>query len=153
MQVYERTQKGVLARTGNPARGATAFATYCTACHTFNGTGGRTGPDLSGIRNQPADALLLHIVVPDYEITPGYESYTVQTRDARTILGRLESEAPNSVTLRDAAGEAHTILRTNVESMTAATSSLMPVGLDQAMSAQQLADLIAYLKSAGRQQR
>ena len=153
MQVYERTQKGVLARTGNPARGATAFATYCAACHTFNGTGGRAGPDLSGIRNQPADALLLHIVVPDYEITPGYESYTVQTRDARTILGRLESEAPNSVTLRDAAGEAHTILRTNVESMTAATSSLMPVGIDQAMSAQQLADLIAYLKSAGRQQR
>ena len=153
MQVYERTQKGVLARSGNPARGATAFATYCAACHTFGGTGGRSGPDLSGIRNQPADALLLHIVVPDYEITPGYESYTVQTRDARTVLGRLESEAPNSVTLRDAAGEAHTILRTNVESMTAATSSLMPVGIDQAMSAQQLADLIAYLKSARRQQR
>ena len=124
--------------------------TYCTACHTFNGAGGRVGPDLSGIRNQPADALLLHIVVPDYEITPGYESYTVQTRDARTILGRLESEAPNSVTLRDAAGEAQTVLRTNVESMTAATSSLMPAGFDQAMSAQQLADLIAYLKAAPR---
>jgi putative heme-binding domain-containing protein len=91
--------------------------------------------------------------VPDYEITPGYESYTVQTRDARTILGRLESEAPNSVTLRDAAGEAQTVLRTNVESMTAATSSLMPAGLDQAMSPQQLADLIAYLKNTERQQR
>ena len=77
----------------------------------------------------------------------------MQTRDARTILGRLESEAPNSVTLRDAAGEAQTILRTNVVSMTAATSSLMPVGFDRVMSAQQLADLIAYLKSAGRQQR
>lgn len=150
MQVYERTQKSVLARTGNPSRGATAFATYCAPCHTFNGTGGTTGPDLSGIRNQPADALLLHIVIPDYEITPGYESYTVQTRDARTIVGRLESEAPNSVTLRDMAGEAHTILRTNVESMTAAASSLMPAGLDQVMPAQQLADLIAYLKSPPR---
>lgn len=152
MQVYERLQKVVLTRTGNPTGGATAFTTYCTACHTFNGAGGRVGPDLSGIRNQPADALLLHIVVPDYEITPGYESYTVQTRDARTILGRLESEAPNSVTLRDAAGEQQTVLRTNVESMTAATSSLMPVGFGQAMSPQQLADLIAYLKSTERQQ-
>ena len=55
--------------------------------------------------------------MPDYEITPGYEAYSVQTRDARTIFGRLESEAPNSLTLRDAAGQAHTILRTNVESM------------------------------------
>jgi putative membrane-bound dehydrogenase-like protein len=147
VQVYERTQRNVLARTGNPSQGAAAFGTYCTACHTFNGAGGRVGPDLSGIRNQPADALLLHIVVPDYEITPGYEAYTVQTRDGSTILGRLESETLSSVTLRDVAGEAQTILRTNVESMTAATSSLMPVGLDQAMSAQQLADVIAYLKS------
>lgn len=148
MQVYERLQTVVLTRTGNPSRGPAAFSSYCMACHTFNGAGGRVGPDLSGIRNQPADALLLHIVVPDYEITPGYESYTVQTRAGRTILGRLESESPNSVTLRDAAGESHTVLRTDVESMTAATSSLMPAGFEQAMSAQQLADLIAYLKGA-----
>jgi putative membrane-bound dehydrogenase-like protein len=150
MQVYERKLRDVVAHTGNPARGAAAFSTYCTACHTFNGSGGRVGPDLSGIRNQPADALLLHIVVPDYEITPGYEAYTVQTRDDRTIFGRLESEAPNSITLRDAVGLAHTILRTDVKSMTAATSSLMPAALGETMSSGELADLIAYLKSVER---
>lgn len=147
-QVFERLQKDVLARRGESRRGADAFATYCTACHTFNGAGGRVGPDLSGIRNQPADALLLHIVVPDYEITPGYESYSIQTRDGRTIVGRLESEAPNSVTLRDAAGEVQTVLRADIDSMTAAPSSLMPAGLGQALSPQQLADVIAYLKSS-----
>jgi putative heme-binding domain-containing protein len=150
MQVYERKLPDVLARTGNATRGAAAFTMYCATCHTFNGSGGRVGPDLSGIRNQPADALLLHIVVPDYEITPGYEAYTVQTRDERTIFGRLESEAPNSMTLRDGAGQAHTILRTEIKSMTVATSSLMPVGLDQTMSSGQLADLIAYLKNVER---
>jgi putative heme-binding domain-containing protein len=150
MQVYQRKLADVLARNGDAERGATVFATYCGACHTFNGSGGRVGPDLSGIRNQPADALLLHIVVPDYEITPGYEAYTVQTRDERTILGRLESEAPNSVTLRDAAGLAHTVLRTDVTTLTAATSSLMPTGLDRTMSSGALADLIAYLKKVKR---
>ncbi len=150
MQVYERRLRDVLAQTGNPTRGALFFATSCGACHTFNGAGGRVGPDLSGIRNQPADALLLHLVVPDYEITPGYEAYTVQTGDGRTIVGRLESEAPNSVTLRDGAGQAHTILRTDVKSMTAASSSLMPTGLDQTMTPQDLADLIAYLKKGER---
>jgi putative membrane-bound dehydrogenase-like protein len=150
MQTYERKLKDVLARTGNPTRGAAAFTTHCAACHTFNGTGGHVGPDLTGIRNQPADALLLHIIVPDYEIAPGYEAYTVQTRDERTIFGRVESEAPNSITLRDGTGQAHTILRTDVKSMTASTSSLMPVGLDQTMSPGELADLIAYMKNINR---
>jgi putative heme-binding domain-containing protein len=150
MRVYERKLRDVVAVTGNATRGATAFTTYCATCHTFNGSGGRVGPDLSGIRNQPADALLLHVLVPDYEITPGYEAYTVQTRDGRTIFGRLESEAPNSITLRDAAGQVHTILRTDVSSMTAATSSLMPASLGETMSSGQLADLIAYLKNVER---
>jgi putative membrane-bound dehydrogenase-like protein len=146
VKVYERRLPDVLARTGNAESGALLFTKYCNACHTFDGTGGHVGPDLSGVRNQPPDALLLHIIVPDYEIAPGFAAYTVQTRDERSIFGRLESEAPGSVTVRDAAGQAHTILRGDVKSMTAATSSLMPAGLDQTMSSQDLADLIAYLK-------
>src|SRR4029079_13399282 len=143
MQVYERKLRDVLAQAGDPARGARLFTVSCSSCHTFNGAGGRVGPDLSGVRNQPADALLLHIIVPDYEIAPGFAAYTVQTRDERAIFGRLESEAPASVTVIDAAGQSHTILRADVISMTAATSSLMPAGLDQTMSRQDLADLVA----------
>ena len=146
LQVFEQMRGDVLARRGDARRGAEAFATYCAACHTFDGAGGRVGPDLSGIGNQPADALLLHIVVPDHEITPGFESYSVQTRDGRTVIGRLESEAPNSVTIRDGAGAAQTLLRRDVESMSSAGASLMPAGLGPAMPAAQLADLIAYLK-------
>jgi putative membrane-bound dehydrogenase-like protein len=150
MQAYERKLPEVLAQTGDSVRGAVVFAKNCVACHTSHGSGGRVGPDLSGIRNQPADALLLHIVFPDYEITPGYEAYTVQVSDGRTIVGRLESESPNSVTLRDGTGQSHTIVRTDIRSMSAATSSLMPAGLDQAMTSAELADVIAYLKSAPR---
>jgi putative heme-binding domain-containing protein len=145
LQDYERIRGQVLAQTGDPARGSAAFAAFCAACHTFDGPGGKVGPDLSGIRNQPPDALLLHIVVPDYEITPGYESYTVQTRDGRTVAGRLESEAPNALTLRDAAGSAQTVRWQDIESM-GTSSSLMPAGLDKALSPAQLADVIAYLK-------
>jgi len=146
VKVYERRLPDVVARSGNAESGSALFMKYCGACHTFDGAGGRVGPDLTGVRNQPIDALLLHIIVPDYEIAPGFAAYTAQTRDERTIFGRLESEAPGSITLRDAAGQSHTMLRADVKSMTAATSSLMPAGLDQTMSSQDLADLIAYLK-------
>ena len=147
MQVYERLRGTVTTRSGNHEDGQQVFGKLCAACHTFNGTGGRVGPDLTGIRNQPADAILLHALVPDYEITPGYQAYVVETRDGKTLTGRLESEAPNSLTLRDASSQPHVILRSQVVSMTASTSSLMPNELERAMSEQDLADLIAYLKT------
>ena len=84
MQVYERLRATVLTRTANAATGKLAFARHCGACHTIDGTGGQVGPDLSGIRNQPADAILLHVVVPDYEIAPGYQAYAVQTGRTNT---------------------------------------------------------------------
>jgi putative heme-binding domain-containing protein len=147
MQVYERLRGGVMARSGNPANGERIFASHCAACHAFEGAGGRLGPDLSGIRNQPADAILLHALVPDYEITPGYQAYLVETRDGKTLVGRLESEAPNSLTLRDASSQPHVILRSQVVSMSAASSSLMPSELERGLSEQDFADLIAYLKA------
>ena len=144
---YQRLRDAVLAKRGAVTRGAPVFATQCAACHTFEGRGGKVGPDLSGIGNQPADALLLHILAPDYEITPGYEAYTVETRDGQSLFGRLESETAGSLTLRDAAGQGHTLLRAAVANMSAAPSSVMPATFGEVLSAQDLADLIAYLKS------
>jgi putative membrane-bound dehydrogenase-like protein len=148
MQVYERLRGAIRTRPGSADSGSRIFATHCATCHTFGDVGGRLGPDLSGIRNQPADAILLHILMPDYEITPGYQSYIVETREGRTLVGRLESEAPNSLTLRDASSESHVILRSQVVSIAASGSSLMPNELERVMSDQDLADLLAYLKSA-----
>ncbi len=148
MQVYERVRKTVLTRTGHSTKGKRIFASLCASCHAFDGTGGNLGPDLSGIRNQPAEAILLHTLIPDYEITPGYQGYVVETREGRTLVGRLESEAPNSLTLRDASSQSHVILRSQVVSLSASTSSLMPSELERAMSEQELADLIGYLKAA-----
>jgi putative membrane-bound dehydrogenase-like protein len=147
MQVYERLRGDVLTRTGRAESGKRIFVSHCATCHGFGGTRGQLGPDLSGIRNQPAEAILLHVLVPDYEITPGYQAYLVETRDGRTLIGRLESEAPNSLTLRDASSQQHVILRSQVVSMSASTRSLMPTELERAMSEQDLADLIGYLKA------
>ena len=152
MQVYERLRATVLTRPANATVGKSVFARHCGACHTVDGTGGQVGPDLSGIRNQPADAILLHVVVPEAEIAPGYQAYAVQTRDGRTLVGRLESEAPNSVTLRDGSSQQHVILRSEVVSISASMYSLMPNELERVMSEQELADLIAYLKANPRPQ-
>jgi putative membrane-bound dehydrogenase-like protein len=147
MQAYERVRAGIVKRSGNAASGGRVFVSHCASCHAVDGVGGQVGPDLSGIRNQPADAILLHVVAPDYEISAGYQAYIVETRDRRTLVGRLESEAPNSLTLRDGASQQHVILRSDVVSVSASTRSLMPPELERAMSEQEMADLIAWLKA------
>ena len=148
MQGYERLRASVLGLVGDPGKGQGVFSTHCATCHTFAGAGGTLGPDLSGIRNQPRDAILLHALMPDFEITPGYEGYMVETRDGRTLVGRLVSEAPHSITLRDASSQEHVILRSQVVSMAVSRTSLMPAGIEGALSPQDLANVIEYLKSA-----
>ena len=147
MQMYGRMRATVTVRPGNAASGRQAFARHCASCHAVDGAGGHVGPDLSGLRNQPADAILLHVLVPDYEISPGYQAYVIETRGRQTLVGRLESEAPNSLTLRDGAGQQHVILRSDVISVSASTRSLMPPELERAMTEQDMRDLIAYLKA------
>jgi putative membrane-bound dehydrogenase-like protein len=147
MQAFERLRETVLKLTGDESRGRAAFSRHCLTCHALDGGTRTLGPDLSGIRNQPPEAILLHTLVPDFEVTAGYEGYVVETRDGRTLVGRLVSEAPNSITLREASSQEHVILRGQIRSMAASRTSLMPGGLDQVLSSQDLADLIQYLKS------
>ena len=146
MAVY-RDHKAVLAEASDAARGAPVFARACSACHSFRGAGGKVGPDLTGMRNQPADALLLHILVPNYEVMPAYQAITVTTQDGRAISGCVTAETDASLTLRTASGAEETILRGAVAATAAAGVSLMPDGLEQTMTRQELADLIAHLKS------
>jgi putative membrane-bound dehydrogenase-like protein len=146
MQVY-RAQRDVLTQVGAVAKGREAFLRVCAACHTRGGVGGKVGPDLTGIRNQPADAILLHTLVPNFEVAPAYQAMTVETRDGRSLAGWIAAETENALTLRTAAGGEELVLRSNLVSLTAAGVSLMPDGLEQAMTPDELAGLIAFLKS------
>ncbi|MBI3192656.1 MAG: c-type cytochrome, partial [Pedosphaera parvula] len=146
MKVYEE-YKSILTLKPQVKNGHEAFLKACATCHIVGREGAKVGPDLTGVHNQPAEALLLHIIVPDAEILPGYTSYEVETKDGRTVTGLLASETPTSVTLRAAQGVQETILRSNIASLSSTSLSLMPQELEKTMSKQDLADLIGFLKS------
>jgi putative heme-binding domain-containing protein len=146
MQVY-RNLRDVLGTSSDVARGRETFLRVCSACHTYNGVGGKVGPDLTGIRNQPADAILLHVIVPNYEVVPSYQTLAVPTKDGRALSGWLAAESESSLTLRTAAGTEETVLRNTIASLVASGQSLMPDGLEQTMEKSDLANLIAFLKS------
>ena len=145
MKAYEKA-RSVLALTGNAANGHKIFATNCASCHRLDREGHNVGPDLFGIRNQPKESILLHIVHPNYEVLAGFNACTVECNDGRELTGLIIGETPASVTLRQAQGIEETIPRSGIARLKVGQASLMPEGLEAAMSQQELADLLACLK-------
>jgi putative membrane-bound dehydrogenase-like protein len=145
MQAYE-AEKVVLALTPHAAHGKEVFKTLCSTCHRLDREGHQVGPDLLDIRSQPKESILLHIVVPDYEIAPGFAASVVELKDGRVVLGIVISETDESITVRQQLGVEENILRSNIASLTASEHSLMPPGLEATMSKQDMADLLSFLK-------
>ena len=145
MKVYREFKK-VLDLPTDPFAGQAVFKRACASCHKLGDSGHAVGPDLSGLRNQPADALLLHIVVPNREVYPSYAFYQAETKDGETHAGILEGESSDSVTLVLPLGQPKTIPRSNLKSMRAMPLSLMPDGLEQTMTRQELANLLAFMR-------
>ena len=104
------------------------------------------GPDLLDIRNQTKENILFHIVVPDAEIAPAFTAYLAETKDGRSLSGIMASETPTSITLRGPLAQETSVLRADLAKLEAFPGSLMPGGLEAAMSPQDLSDLIAFLK-------
>ena len=104
------------------------------------------GPDLFDIRNQPKESILYHIIIPEAEIAPNFVSYECELKDGRTLSGLLASESSGNITLRMAQGVEEIVSRAQIARLTASRLSLMPQELEKAMTPQELADLLAYLK-------
>ena len=70
----------------------------------------------------------------------------VNLKDGETVTGRIESENDSNVRLMNVAGEITEIDRAKIQSIETSTTSLMPAGLEQALSNEELSDLIAFLR-------
>ena len=82
---------------------------------------------------------------PSRQVAPDYLSYTVVTNDGRALAGILVSDTAEAITLRRGEGADETILKRDLEELQAAGKSLMPEGLEQRLSPQDVADLLGFL--------
>ena len=144
-KVYDEL-KSVVQLPAHPSNGRAVFKRVCANCHRLDQEGSPVGPDLFGIRNQPKEAILLHIVIPEQEITPGFAAYVLSTKDGRVLTGLVASETATSVTLKQPQGKIETVLRSDIEELVASKLSLMPQNIETQINRQEFADLLAYLK-------
>jgi putative heme-binding domain-containing protein len=120
----------------------------CRNCHRVAKQGKSVGPDLDGIaKKNDRRALLESILQPSQKIDPKFRAYLVETAQGRVHTGLLISKSDKEVVLRDAAGKEIRVAGDDVEMLIAQPKSLMPELLVKDMTAQQLADLLAFLES------
>ena len=137
------------AANGRASEGRKVFeSSACIACHTVGELGRAIGPDLSHIgKIRVARNLLGKILFPNDSVSQGYETFVIETSDGQSFTGAIKSETAEGISLVDLTGQSTTIPPAKVVGRTALPTSLMPVGLEQTMSRQQLLDLVAWLTS------
>lgn len=140
------SHKDALALDASAPNGKVVFDENCASCHLRQGDRGRIGPDLSGVNNKTHEELLTHILDPSFEIQPNYTNYIVADKAGRVYDGLLAGESAHAVTLRGEYEDV-TIRREDITEMRASDVSLMPEGLEEDLSRQELADVIAYLRA------
>ena len=129
---------------GDAKVGQEIFKLACAVCHTFNKEGGKIGPDLTGYERDNLDFILPAIVDPSLAIREEYIGFNITTKDEQSLTGLVTELTKTSVTLLDIGGNKSVLSRTNIKDMQASHTSLMPEGLLDAMTEQQVRDLFAY---------
>ena len=118
----------------------------CARCHQIDGRGGIAGPDLSNLSGMPDERLLESVMMPSREIAPRHTPWLIQTSDGLVRTGVLITERGSVQTYADARGETFQVKFDDIESRQQLSQSLMPEGLLDHMSDQEVADLLHYLQ-------
>jgi putative membrane-bound dehydrogenase-like protein len=141
-----RNYRGMITAKGADLdKGREVFKVACAVCHTLNGEGGKVGPDLTGYERDNLDFMLPSIVDPSLGIREEFTAFNVTTKDEQTFTGFVVEDTPQFVTVLDALGNQTKIARQDLQSRTASAMSLMPEGLLDALTPEQVRDLFAYL--------
>ena len=139
-------KKEMILKAGPPdlAAGHEVAKKICLVCHKLNGEGAEVGPDLTGSGRASLDALLANLIDPNLVIGKGYENVTIETKDERSVSGRLVESTDTRVRLLASGPKEEVVARNNIATMRVSELSLMPEGLEQMPDAD-FRNLIGYI--------
>lgn len=140
----------------NFEQGKAMFASsLCVTCHQIKGDGGIAGPDLTqlGTRFSNRD-MLESIIEPSKTISDQYGSTVFYLKAGGSVVGRLIRQDNSKYYISQnpfATQIIREIPKNNVTRTRVSEVSAMLPGLINGLNAEELKDLIAYLKSGGNQ--
>ena len=132
---------------GDRDKGRNVFSKVCATCHQAEGRGVDVGPNLATVASRSPEDLLTHMLDPNREVAPNFVNYSVALEDGRVVSGIITEESANAISLKRAEGATDAIARDQIETISSTGVSLMPEGLEKGLSPQDLANLIAFVRS------
>ena len=138
-------------KNGDIRRGQALFQSAksaCSLCHTVGYLGGRLGPDLTGIgKIRDERELLEAIIYPSATFVRGYEPVVVTLKNGEAHSGIMKKDAPDEVLLATGPESEQRVPRGDIKDIEPGPVSPMPPGMDVILTKEELADLVAFLKS------
>lgn len=144
-----QTYKAALDLSGSIENGKTVFQRNCALCHKMGeDLGIAFGPDLSSLKNRRPINIMSDILNPNLSIADGYDLWEVELQNDEILQGLISSETPTAINLTNAGGIQKNIARGEIKSIRVLDISAMPAGLEQSISIEEMADLLAYIKKS-----
>lgn len=131
--------------SGQVGLGRELFKKHCATCHTLFNEGGQTGPNLTGYERDNLDFMLMSIVDPSAAIREEFTQFQLLTNDGRVLTGLLEEQTPTNITMRGANNQVTVVSRDDIDVLKAMTTSIMPDGLTQKLTKEEILHLFAYI--------
>jgi len=132
---------------GDPEKGRLVYQKTCAACHQHGTEGLAVGPRLETVADHPAEKILTNIIDPNLDIQPGYHAYSAILKGGGQLFGLLAGESAASLTFKTLDAKTHAVRRDEIASLQSTGISLMPEGLEAAITIEEMADLIAFLRA------
>ncbi len=138
---------------GDPHRGENVFRRQdlsCMKCHSVSKAGGVVGPDLSPVGGtSPIEYLLKSVLDPDQAVKEAYLTHIIITDEGKVFQGILVDKDEQHLVLKDATGKQSVIPTADVAEHIEGRS-LMPKGLVNFLTRDELVDLVSFLSQLGK---
>ena len=134
---------------GDSKKGEALFASQgCFACHSLTKDQVMKGPFMGQVgailnREQIAESILK----PNASISQGFSTVQIKTKDGKNFVGFVTEESADGLTIRDIVGTATSLEKSNIETRKELETSMMPAGLVNSLSFEELASMVTFLQN------
>lgn len=130
-----------------PEDGRPLIEGTCMACHAIGGKGVSLGPPLDGSSKRDVEALLTSILTPDAAVEQVFRLYRIETKTGEKLEGFKKSETAQEITLLFMGGVPQSVPVAKIKTAGYVAGKSVMLPLAAAFTDQQIADLVAYLRT------